>query len=77
MISTSMIKDMCPISSSGRELIKVVMEKLGLSARAYSRIIKVARTIADLDSSEEIGFDHLNEALCYRGLDKRYWEAGV
>ena len=73
MISTSMIRDMCPISSSGRELIKIAMEKLGLSARAYSRIIKVARTIADLDDKDNISDEHISEAIHYRSLDRNNW----
>ena len=73
MISTSMIRDMCPISSSGRELIKIAMEKLGLSARAYSRIVKVARTIADLDDKDNISDEHISEAIHYRSLDRNNW----
>ena len=49
-------------------------EKLQLSARAYHKIIKLSRTIADLDGSERITVRHLTEAVCYRSLDKKYWE---
>jgi magnesium chelatase family protein len=49
-------------------------KKLNLSARAYHRILKVARTIADLDGEEEISIKHLSEAICYRNADRKYWE---
>ncbi len=61
------------INDSGKTLLKNAMEKLGLSARAYDRIIKVARTIADLDDSENIEMDHLSEAIQYRSLDRESW----
>ena len=51
-----------------------IYEKLHLSARAYHKILKVARTIADLDASEQITVRHLTEAVCYRSLDRKFWE---
>ena len=53
--------------------MKKIYNYLNLSARGYHKILKTARTIADLENSEEILQRHLNEAVCYRGLDKKYW----
>lgn len=51
-----------------------VYEKLGLSVRGYYKILKTARTIADLESSEKIRENHISEAVCYRSIDKKYWK---
>lgn len=73
MMPSNMVKDICVISEAGRTLLKTAMERLGLSARAYDRILKVSRTIADLENTEEIKIEHLAEAIQYRSLDKEGW----
>ena len=72
-MSTKRLHALCKIDEAGNQLLKTAMEKLGLSARAYDRILKVARTIADLDSSENIKTEHLGEAIQYRSLDRESW----
>ncbi|MES2651323.1 MAG: YifB family Mg chelatase-like AAA ATPase [Bacteroidota bacterium] len=72
-MSPSMTKQICEIDKTGQLLIKQAIEKLGLSARAYDRILKVARTIADLAESERIEPEHLAEAIHYRSLDRDNW----
>ncbi len=72
-MDSSMLKKICMIEKTGSLLLKTAMEKLNLSARAYDRILKVSRTIADLDCKEEIGTEHLAEAIQYRSLDRESW----
>lgn len=73
MMPPQMVKDICQITTAGRTLLKTAMERLGLSARAYDRILKVARTIADLAGTEDIRIEHLAEAIQYRSLDREGW----
>ena len=72
-MSSKQLREICSIDEAGRELLKTAMERLGLSARAYDRILKVARTIADLDDAEKIETNHLAEAIQYRSLDREGW----
>jgi magnesium chelatase family protein len=72
-MSSTQVRALCQISTAGQTLLKTAMNRLQLSARAYDRILKVARTIADLSASEEIKIEHLAEAIQYRSLDRETW----
>ena len=72
-MSSKMLKEICQISAVGQNLLKAAMDRLNLSARAYDRILKVSRTIADLSDSEDIRPEHLAEAIQYRSLDREGW----
>ena len=68
-----MLREFCPLTPEVRTLLERAMERLNLSARAYDRIIKVARTIADLAGEEKISAQHIAEAINYRTLDRDSW----
>ena len=68
-----MLPRFCPLSPDADALLRKLFDRLSLSGRAYDRILKVSRTIADLDSSGQIELEHLNEAVQYRSLDRKYW----
>jgi magnesium chelatase family protein len=68
-----LIRKHCAISADGEKLLETAVTRLGLSARAHDRILKVARTIADLDAASDIAPRHLSEAIQYRTLDRTYW----
>lgn len=72
-MSSRQLKEICVISQVGANLLKRAMERLNLSARAYDRILKVSRTIADLENSDDIKPEHLAEAIQYRSLDRENW----
>jgi len=67
------IKQHCALAEDSQELIRVAMQELNLSARAYDRILKVSRTIADLAGSDEITPEHVSEAIQYRTFDRTLW----
>jgi magnesium chelatase family protein len=73
MMPSNIVKEICEINEPGKALLKTAMEKLGLSARAYDRILKVSRTIADLAGTNDIRVEHLAEAIQYRSLDREGW----
>lgn len=73
-LTPALIDRYCKLDEKGKKLLQNAFEKLGLSARAYGRILKVARTIADLDMKENIEIKHISEAIQYRSLDRKYWK---
>lgn len=73
-MSPSQIRKFCKLESDAESLLKTAMEEMGLSARAHDKILRISRTIADLDRSDNISSAHLSEAINYRALDRSYWQ---
>lgn len=72
-LNNRLIEKYCKVDEEGRRLLKIAFENLNLSARAYNKVLKIARTIADLDGVENIKSSHIAEAIQYRALDRKYW----
>jgi magnesium chelatase family protein len=72
-MTPKLVREFCQLDAQGDKMLSYAMDKMGLSARAYDRILKVARTIADLDGSETIQMQHISEAIGYRSLDREDW----
>ena len=73
-LTPKLMKKHCKLDDNSKKILEIAFEKLGLSARAYGKILKVARTIADLENKENINKNHIAQAIQYRSLDKKYWK---
>ena len=76
-IPSNLIDKFCFLSDDNRRFMEQMYDKHSLTARTYHKVLRVARTIADMSLEDNIQLEHLQEAICYRGLEKRYWEEGI
>ncbi len=72
-MNAAMTREFCKASDAAMKMLQVAFDRLGLSARAYDKILRVARTVADLDNSPTIEASHIAEAIQYRSLDRKFW----
>ena len=72
-MTAALTRKYCVLDEKSKQLLEKSFDALGLSARAYDKILRVARTIADLDGSDNITIDHVTEAVQYRSLDRKFW----
>ncbi len=72
-LNSSLIREYCQLTEEADAILKVAFERMGMSARSYDRILKIARTVADIDRSEKISAGHISEAIQFRNLDRKYW----
>ena len=73
-MSPAQTRKFCLLTDEAQQALKLAFEKLGLSARAYDKVLRVSKTIADLDESDMIDTHHILEAVQYRSLDRKYWK---
>ena len=73
-IPSGMLETLCAVTPQAKDLLMMCMKEMGLSMRAYTRILRVARTIADLAGSSTIEEEHVAEAVSYRGTNEKYWK---
>ncbi len=76
-IPAARISEYCKLTDKQQKHMKQIYKQLNLTARSYHKILKTARTLADMDESEQIENRHLNEAVCYRNIDKKFWESAL
>jgi magnesium chelatase family protein len=72
-MTSRQLRETCPLNGTCQKLLEQSVDQLGLSARAHDKVLRVARTIADVDGANEIGVEHISEAINYRMLDRQFW----